>query len=96
MCLLVPCRPSRYGSAATAGKVPSTGRRRRQALCLAFAGAARAGRAGRLYLERAGDGLTAAGTSRTGLSGIHKIRHVIIIMQENRSFDSYFGTYPGA
>ncbi len=28
--------------------------------------------------------------------GIHKIRHVIIIMQENRSFDSYFGTFPGA
>ncbi len=25
-----------------------------------------------------------------------KIRHVIIIMQENRSFDHYFGTYPGA
>jgi len=25
--------------------------------------------------------------------GIHKIRHVVIIMQENRSFDSYFGTY---
>src|SRR6266568_7806361 len=31
-----------------------------------------------------------------GLAGIHKIRHVIVIMQENRSFDSYFGTYPGA
>ena len=29
-------------------------------------------------------------------SGIHKIRHVIVIEQENRSFDSYFGTYPGA
>jgi phospholipase C len=29
-------------------------------------------------------------------SGIHKIKHVIMIMQENRSFDSYFGTYPGA
>jgi phospholipase C len=28
--------------------------------------------------------------------GIHKIQHVIVIMQENRSFDSYFGTYPGA
>jgi phospholipase C len=28
--------------------------------------------------------------------GIHKIKHVIVIMQENRSFDSYFGTYPGA
>ena len=29
-------------------------------------------------------------------SGIHKIKHVVLIMQENRSFDSYFGTYPGA
>ena len=28
--------------------------------------------------------------------GIHKIRHVVIVTQENRSFDSYFGTYPGA
>ncbi|MGD1004692.1 MAG: alkaline phosphatase family protein [Methanoregulaceae archaeon] len=27
---------------------------------------------------------------------IHKIKHVIIIMQENRAFDEYFGTYPGA
>jgi len=24
------------------------------------------------------------------------IGHVIVIMQENRSFDSYFGTFPGA
>jgi phospholipase C len=44
---------------------------------------------------------TAAPPSTTSLPppppvGIHKIRHVIIIMQENRSFDSYFGTYPGA
>ncbi len=29
-------------------------------------------------------------------TGIHKIRHVVVIMQENRSFDSYFGTFPGA
>jgi phospholipase C len=29
-------------------------------------------------------------------SGIHKIQHVVVIMQENRSFDTYFGTYPGA
>jgi phospholipase C len=28
--------------------------------------------------------------------GIHRIRHVIVIMQENRSFDHYFGTFPGA
>ena len=30
------------------------------------------------------------------VEGIHKIKHIIIIMQENRSFDSYFGTFPGA
>jgi phospholipase C len=29
-------------------------------------------------------------------SGIHKIKHVVIIMQENHAFDNYFGTYPGA
>jgi phospholipase C len=28
--------------------------------------------------------------------GIHKIKHVVVIMQENRSFDSYFGTFRGA
>ena len=32
----------------------------------------------------------------TGAAGIHKIKHIIVIMQENRSFDQYFGTYPGA
>src|SRR5437016_6517592 len=38
-------------------------------------------------------GVTAAAPA---LAGIHKIKHVIVIMQENRSFDSYFGVYPGA
>jgi phospholipase C len=87
-------RPSTYGSAATPGKVPSTGRRRRQALCLAFAGVLVLGL---LAACTSSAPVTGAppGTSLTGLSGIHKIRHVIIIMQENRSFDSYFGTYPG-
>lgn len=28
--------------------------------------------------------------------GLEKIEHFVFIMQENRSFDSYFGTYPGA
>jgi phospholipase C len=28
--------------------------------------------------------------------GIHNIQHVVVVMQENRSFDHYFGTYPGA
>jgi len=31
-----------------------------------------------------------------GADGIHKIKHVVVVMQENRSFDTYFGTYPGA
>jgi phospholipase C len=33
---------------------------------------------------------------RPAADGIHKIKHVVVIMQENRSFDHYFGTYPGA
>src|SRR5207342_911050 len=28
--------------------------------------------------------------------GINNITHVIVIVQENRSFDHYFGTFPGA
>jgi phospholipase C len=36
------------------------------------------------------------GGSKSSAGDIHKIRHVIMIMQENRSFDSYFGTFPGA
>jgi phospholipase C len=27
---------------------------------------------------------------------INPIKHIVVIMQENRSFDNYFGTYPGA
>src|SRR2546423_597955 len=40
--------------------------------------------------------LLPAGGAKAQLAGIHKIRHVVVIMQENRSFDSYFGTFPGA
>jgi len=29
-------------------------------------------------------------------SGLEKIEHFVFIMQENKSFDHYFGTYPGA
>ena len=29
-------------------------------------------------------------------AGITKIKHIVVVMQENRSFDSYFGTFPGA
>jgi phospholipase C len=38
---------------------------------------------------------SAAGVEKTTtLNGIHRIRHVVVIQQENRSFDSYFGTFP--
>src|SRR5437588_6714095 len=30
------------------------------------------------------------------VNAIHRIKHVVVIMQENRSFDQYFATYPGA
>ncbi len=39
---------------------------------------------------------TQPGPQPTVNHDIHKIQHVVIIMQENRSFDSYFGTFPGA
>jgi phospholipase C len=39
---------------------------------------------------------SSAGTAPSSSAGIHKIKHVVVIMQENRSFDTYFGTYPGA
>ncbi len=35
-------------------------------------------------------------SSPTMPPGLEKIQHFVFIMQENRSFDSYFGTYPGA
>src|SRR5690348_11416482 len=46
--------------------------------------------------QRTGSSAAPQQQPTAGLTGIHKIRHVIIIMQENRSFDTYFGTYPGA
>jgi len=37
-----------------------------------------------------------APTRAPAATGIHKIQHVVVIMQENRTLDTYFGTYPGA
>jgi phospholipase C len=34
--------------------------------------------------------------SASARPGLNRIQHFVFIMQENRSFDSYFGTYPGA
>ncbi len=39
---------------------------------------------------------SACGSATQTDTGIHKIKHIITIMQENRSFDTYFGTFPGA
>ncbi len=65
---------------------------RRSLLIIALSGAAIVG----LFALTA---QTPAGTQRKPVKApgsIHKIKHVIVIMQENRSFDHYFGTYPGA
>jgi phospholipase C len=32
----------------------------------------------------------------SAVTGLNKIKHIVVIMQENRSFDQYFGLYPGA
>ncbi|HLY25136.1 MAG TPA: alkaline phosphatase family protein, partial [Aggregatilineales bacterium] len=40
--------------------------------------------------------LSMSATAQAAGGDIHSIQHVIVIMQENRSFDSYFGTFPGA
>ncbi|HLX34978.1 MAG TPA: alkaline phosphatase family protein [Candidatus Limnocylindrales bacterium] len=37
-----------------------------------------------------------SGSEPTTTGPISKIKHVVIVMQENRSFDTYFGTFPGA
>ena len=46
----------------------------------------------------AGGGMKKSHPSRLAAPprGIKKIRHVVVIMQENRSFDQYFGVYPHA
>ncbi len=38
----------------------------------------------------------AASTGGASATAVVPIKHVIVVMQENRSFDSYFGTFPGA
>ncbi|MHB8664298.1 MAG: phospholipase C [Acidimicrobiales bacterium] len=62
-----------------------------------------AGGAGLALTSTAGLGLTNAGgrlieraaASATPCSSLSDIEHVVMIIQENRSFDNYFGTYPG-
>ncbi len=44
-----------------------------------------------LFLPRGGTSASAGAPT-----GIGKLNHLVFIVQENRSFDHYFGTYPGA
>ena len=69
-------------------------RSHRLVLCLAAAGGLLV--ACTSSVQVTGSPATPSAQSLAGLTGIHKIQHVIIVMQENRSFDEYFGTYPGA
>src|SRR6476646_2882305 len=41
-------------------------------------------------------GPTSGSPITTQSHGINTLKHLIFIVQENRSFDHYFGTYPGA
>ncbi|MHB1713152.1 MAG: phospholipase C, partial [Acidimicrobiales bacterium] len=61
-----------------------------------FLGGALAAGAGAL-LSACGSSPTVAKAARTAPAGsdLGAIEHVVFLMQENRSFDSYFGSYPG-
>jgi phospholipase C len=39
---------------------------------------------------------TSSASTPPKLVGFHNIQHLVFIVQENRSFDQYFGTFPGA
>ena len=47
-------------------------------------------------LSACGSAARTSAPASPSATAAQKIKHVIVIMQENRSFDSYFGTYPGA
>jgi phospholipase C len=49
----------------------------------------------RAGVDGGGSGSSGGGAGDAGLAS-QRIQHVVVIMQENRSFDHYFGTFPGA
>jgi phospholipase C len=52
--------------------------------------------AGGAAFVRGGESERPPHAHRVMVQGLEKIKHIIVIFQENRSFDSYFGTYSGA
>jgi phospholipase C len=95
----VGCLPPGAANAATAGAHPSAAhcqalaRQERTETKAQERRESRRQQAAEKALAKRCTGIVAP---ESGPTGIHKIKHVVIIMQENRSFDSYFGTYPGA
>jgi len=76
----------------TSKRMPFSGLSRRQFVVSGAAVAGAAALAGSLpeALQRA-----AAATPPKGIN-LSEVKHLVFLMQENRSFDHYFGTYPGA
>jgi phospholipase C len=75
---------------------PRFDRRTLLAGALATGGAAVLAAAGRGDTARAGAAIArAAAATKPAGSDLGAIEHVIFFMQENRSFDHYYGTYPG-
>jgi phospholipase C len=77
--------------------VPGLSRRRfLQATGLGAAAAATVGLSGGTAAAKAASRSAVAGTLPAGWTGtIADVKHVVILMQENRSFDHYFGTLQG-
>ena len=75
---------------------PRFDRRTLLSAALATGGAAVLAAASRGDTARAGAALArAAAATKPAGSDLGAIEHVIFLMQENRSFDHYYGTYPG-
>jgi phospholipase C len=72
---------------AEAGAAPTISRRSFLAGGLGLAGAG--------LIEAVRPGAAAAAVRRRAGSDLGAVEHVVFLMQENRSFDHYFGTYPG-
>jgi phospholipase C len=75
---------------------PRFDRRTLLSAALATGGAAVLAAASRGDTARAGAALArAAASTKPAGSDLGAIEHVVFLMQENRSFDHYYGTYPG-
>lgn len=79
----------------TASPTPPT-RRRLLAGAAALSGVALGGGLLPLSLRRAISESAQAAEALSLPQVLQSIKHVVILMQENRSFDHYFGTFPGA